>query len=98
MSIKRWNAKRDSNELAIVKALKQAGASVARISETGMPDLICWYRGSIFLLEVKTAKGRARLAQIQRSAEGWPVVTVRTEEAALAAIGVCGTQRKGSDQ
>ncbi len=93
MSIKRWNAKRDSNEVAIVKALKQAGASVARISETGMPDLIVWYHGAIHLLEIKRAKARgqragaATLAQETRSAEGWPVVTVRTEEAALAAIG-----------
>ncbi len=87
MSIKRWNAKRDSNELAIVKALKQAGASVARISESGMPDLIVWYRGSVFLLEVKMPLGRATAAQKRRSTEGWPVVTARTEEAALAAIG-----------
>ncbi len=87
MSLKRWNARRDANEASIVKALKQVGASVARISEPGMPDLIVWYRGSVFLLEIKTATGRATKAQEARSTEGWPVVTARTENAALKAIG-----------
>ncbi len=87
MSLHRRNARRDANEGPIVRALKQVGASVARLSAAGMPDLIVWYRGSIFLLEVKTAAGRARLAQEQRLAEGWPVVTVRTVDAALKAVG-----------
>ncbi len=90
MSLKRWNAKRDANEAAIVKALKQVGASVARISEPGMPDLIVWYRGRITLLEIKTRLGRATFAQGTRSEEGWPVVTVRTEDAALRAVGAMG--------
>lgn len=87
MSLKRWGAKRDGNEAAIVKALKRVGASVARISEPGMPDLIIWFRGAITLMEVKQAKGRTTAAQDQRSLEGWPVVTARSEEAALRAIG-----------
>lgn len=88
MSLKRWNARRDANEAAITKALRQVGASVAHLSETGMADLLCWYRGRLTLLECKTKSGRATLAQDARSAEGWPVVTVRDVESALKAIGV----------
>lgn len=92
MSLNRRNPRRDANELPIVQALKQIGASVARISEPGMPDLIVWYRGSITLLEIKRPKavgqaaGRATLAQIQRTAEGWPIVTARTVDEALKAV------------
>jgi len=77
-----------------VKALEQIGASVARLSEAGMPDLICWYRQRITLLEVKRPKargqaaGRPTLAQKARSVEGWPIVTVTTIEDALKAVAV----------
>jgi Holliday junction resolvase len=87
MSLHRRNAKRDSNEKDVVSALRKVGAKVARVSAEGFPDLVCWYRGRIFLLEVKTAKGRATEAQEQRTAEGWPVVTVKTVEESLRAIG-----------
>jgi len=79
--------RRDSNEKAIVAALRKVGASVIRISEKGAPDLLVFYRGTVFLIEVKTAKGRATIAQGETSAVGWPVVTARTEEAALRAVG-----------
>jgi Holliday junction resolvase len=88
MSLHRRNAKRDANEKDVVSALRKVGAKVARVSAEGFPDLVCWYRGRIFLLEVKTAKGRATEAQEQRTADGWPVVTVRSAEDALKAIGV----------
>lgn len=48
---------RDSNEKAIVDALVAAGASVTRLNETGVPDLLVGFRGATFLLEVKRPLG-----------------------------------------
>ena len=87
MSLKRWNARRDQNEKAIVGALRAAGAQVAHLSEKGLADLLVVYRGKLFMLEVKTKLGRATKAQEARSRSGWPVSTVRDEIAALSAIG-----------
>lgn len=93
MSLKRYAAKRDSNEAPIVKALRKAGASVMHLSEKGAPDLLVFYRQRLFLLEIKrekgagTAAGRSTSFQDETSAQGWPVVTARTEIAALKAIG-----------
>lgn len=80
--------KRDGNEKAIVDALKNVGALVIRISEKGAPDLIVLYRQRVFLMEVKSRLGKATLAQDQRSAEGWPVSTVRDYVDAFVVIGV----------
>lgn len=44
---------RDSNEPEIVEALKAAGASVTRLNETGVPDLLVGFRRRTFLFEVK---------------------------------------------
>lgn len=50
----------DSNQLAIVKALRQAGASVACLASVGAgcPDLLVGWNGSNFLIEVKNLEGR----------------------------------------
>lgn len=79
--------KRDSNEQAIVAALRRMGASVIPLSGEGAPDLLVLWRRQVSLLEIKTARGRVTSAQAQRSAEGWPVITVRTIDEALQAIG-----------
>lgn len=79
--------KRDANERPIVDALRKVGALVIRISEKGAPDLLVLYRQRVFLIEVKAPKGRATLAQDKTSEQGWPVVTARTEDAALRAVG-----------
>ena len=52
-------AKRDANEREIIDALEAYGVSVTRLSQEGVPDLLCstkkgkWW----FLVEVKSAKG-----------------------------------------
>lgn len=84
MTIKRWNAKRDANEKPIVRALQQAGAKVIRLDAF---DLLVLYRGKLFMLDPKTAKGRATSAQDQLTAEGWPLCYVKDEIEALRAIG-----------
>ena len=55
MSNIRRAAKRDSNEPAIVDALKGAGAHVEKLNggSDGLPDLLVGHRGSNFLIEVK---------------------------------------------
>ena len=84
MSLKRWNAKRDANELAIVKALKQAGAEVLRLDAF---DLLVLYHGKLFMLDPKTLSGRPTTAQVELIAAGWPLCYVHDEIDALRAIG-----------
>lgn len=84
MSLKRWNARRDKNEKPIVRALKQAGAQVMRLDAF---DLLVLYRGKLFMLDPKTAKGRTTSAQDELTAEGWPLCYVKDEIEALRAIG-----------
>lgn len=79
--------KRDLVEPSIVRALRQAGAQVIRVSEAGAPDLLIAYRGQVRVLEVKTGKGRPTAAQQTAQQLGWPVVVVRTPMEALQAIG-----------
>lgn len=58
--IHRRAARRDENEAEIVTALEAVGASVTRISEDGVPDLLVGFRGRTYLLEIKlplTARG-----------------------------------------
>jgi hypothetical protein len=81
------NRKRDANEAEIVSALRKVGASVIRISEKGAPDLLVFHRGAVHLLEVKSRLGGATTAQDATSAQGWPVVTVRTVDDGLRAVG-----------
>lgn len=93
---------RDANELEIVKALVAVGASVTRLNETGVPDLLVGFRGRTFLLEVKRegVRGGRRhyggldergLAKTQQDWwerwRGLPPVVVTSPAMALAAIG-----------
>lgn len=49
--------RRDDNEPDVVKALRDVGASVFHLYETGMPDLLVGYHGATHLLEVKRPLG-----------------------------------------
>jgi Holliday junction resolvase len=82
-------ARRDDNESSIVRALKQAGASVHRLNDKGVPDLVVGIFGKMFLLEVKSATGKLTPAQ-ERFIKTWkgpPPIVVRTEWEALFAVG-----------
>lgn len=83
MSLKRWDAKRDGNEKAIITALRKIGADVTQISGEGAPDLLVRFRGLLFAFEVKNHGGRRTKAQ---KASKWPVV--RSVEEALVLFGV----------
>lgn len=80
--------KRDQNEAAIVGALQRVGAQVVRISEKGAPDLLVLWGGSLFVMEVKSPKGRTTRAQDETFGKGWPVYLVRSIEDALNVLGV----------
>jgi hypothetical protein len=90
----RVNARRDSNEVAIVAALREAGCLVERISGDGIPDLLVWSPGlrCVVLLEVKGVTSRKRLSDSQRAfglswttaGAVWHVVSTPAE-----AVGLC---------
>lgn len=45
--------RRDKNEAEIVLALEAVGATITRLNEKGVPDLLVGFRGRTVLLEVK---------------------------------------------
>lgn len=87
MSIHRTAAKRDVNEAEIVLALQYAGATVVRLSQKGVPDLLVGFEGVNYLMEVKTRKGSPTPDQVTFF-ETWEgnVHLVRSIEDALRII------------
>jgi hypothetical protein len=86
----------DANQAAIVKALRDVGASVGVMSDLGrgMPDLMVGYtppngKPQTYLLEVKTAAGKLT-ADEHKWHMLWrgQVAIVRSVEDALRVIGV----------
>lgn len=63
--MKKYGAKRDENEVEIVKALRAAGASVAHLSSKGIPDLLVSFRNKLFLIEVKMPGKKLTLEQVK---------------------------------
>jgi len=85
----RYAARKDENEAAIVKALRDAGAYVWII---GLPvDLLVGYKGHTFLVEVKDGP-RKRLTALQddffKNWSGSTLARIDGSEAALRMIGV----------
>lgn len=79
--------KRDESEGPIVDALRAYGATVYRISGSGLPDLLVCYRGRWTPLEVKSGTGKLTEAQ----AKAWldaPFAVVRTVDDALKQLGI----------
>lgn len=75
--------KRDGNETGIIKALQHIGVIVMRLSEPGLPDLLCYHPYSgLFLCEVKRAKGKLTPAQSKLDPLV-PFMVVRSEEEVL---------------
>ena len=92
----------DSPTKSIVAALREAGATVyywKAVSRTaGVPDLIVGYGGTTWLFEVKSATGKLSEKQeaFHAAWRGGVIVTVRTPEQALAAIGVAVSHLDGA--
>ena len=97
--MKRYAARRDENEPAIIAALALAGAAVQQL-DPPLPDLLVSYRDVLHLLEIKNpdAKGGGKYntgdGSLTRSQTAWwahwrgkPPVIVTSAAEALAAIG-----------
>ena len=87
--MKRYAAKRDETEPDILRALAAVGADYLLLD---VVDVLCLYRGQVYMLECKTPqskKGSVRKtkSQIDLTARGWPVYYVTSGESALQAIG-----------
>lgn len=89
MSLKRYAAKRDASEAAIVQALAAVGAQVIRLEPF---DLLVLHQGRLWMLDAKTGTERMRTKTQQRLvAEGWPLHFVTTPDEALRVILPAGT-------
>jgi hypothetical protein len=95
----RYAARVDPGQAAIVEALRSAGALIGFWGTAGAADLVCAYRGRVFLLEVKEplgpAGGSSRRGQhLTPAQERWHqrwrayVTIVRSVEDALEAVGL----------
>jgi hypothetical protein len=56
MSLNRYATKRDLNELDVIKALTDFEVTVWQLSSQGLPDLMCYMDGQLFLVEVKNGR------------------------------------------
>lgn len=83
----------DANQADVVAALRTRGALVQSLAGVGagVPDLLVGWRGALWLLEVKTPKGKLTLDQADWLASGWghirTVTVVYGVDDALQAIG-----------
>ena len=87
MSVLRHDAKRDENELQIVRALELLGYTVQRLSGQGMPDLLVGGRKRCWLLEVKIPG--AKLNPLQQNWHAWwkgHVAVVNSAQQAIAEV------------
>jgi Holliday junction resolvase len=97
--VNRWASAVDANQAAVVEALRKSGVYVIPTHRMGkgFPDLVTCYRGQIVFLEVKDGtkapSAQALTADEVRfiadcSRHGVQVHVVKSEEEALAAVGV----------
>ena len=86
-------ARIDTNHKEIVKALREAGATVVSLASMkhGCPDLLCGYAGKTLLMEIKKdSKARFTPDQLDFIAKwkGGAVSRIDSVDAALRALGV----------
>jgi hypothetical protein len=90
----RLRCRTDANHVAIVKALRQAGASVQSLSNVGdgCPDVLIGFGGKNFLMEIKNGLLRPAKRRLTSSEQAWQanwkgqIVTVKSVEEALRAF------------
>lgn len=84
-ALRKYNAKRDSNEQAIVRAFRDMGCLVYRLDRPF--DLIVFVFKSmsdrLLLVEVKTKTGILNDTQREYVDMGWPVHVIRSEDEAI---------------
>ena len=77
----------DTAQAEIVGALRLCGALVHSTAPLGhgFPDLVVWGNNRLWLLEVKTGKGRLTPEEVEFQKK-WPVDIVRSAEEAIELI------------
>ena len=84
-ALRKFNARRDSNEASIVRVFQDMGCIVFRLDRP--VDLLVYVFKSLserlLLVEVKTPNGKINEKQSEFIAEGWPVHVVRSEDDAI---------------
>jgi hypothetical protein len=97
-------AKTDANQTQIVSALRAAGVFVQSLAAVGngVPDLLCGFRGRLFLLEVKDGNKVPSARKLTQAQVDWhaiwadvPLFVVETPEQALIALGAIHPQPTG---
>jgi len=91
MSINRFNAMRDRNELDICGYLDDLSIPHWKLSGTGIPDIMILHQGNFKLLEVKSRKGRltppqAEFFELARQHNAKHLFVVRDLEELLEAL------------
>lgn len=88
-------ARTDANQIAIIKALRAIGASVADTSGVGggFPDLVVGHRGCLWLMECKDGKkppsARKLTPAQEKFVDAWKdcaVVVVKSEAEAIELV------------
>lgn len=83
----RWAAKVDENQKEVVEALRKAGRAVLPLHQVGQgcPDLLVSSSEEMWLVEVKSEKGRLTPAQVKFIEEwtGKEILVARTAEEAI---------------
>ena len=88
----RTDAKRDANEMGIIKGLRSHGCKVQQVFQgKGVPDLLVWtpFLMRFVLLEVKMPKQKLRPEQVAWFAE-WDGAHVYKIESLEEAMVTCG--------
>jgi hypothetical protein len=87
--LSKWKRKADSNHSEITAAYRKIGARVLDLSRAGggVPDLLVGYRGTLWLVEIKTETGKLNALQ-QAFHALWKGYThiVRTPEEAVKLV------------
>lgn len=96
----RRKARVDTNQMAIIKVLRQAMISVQPLHSvgSGCPDILCGYQGENYLFEIKNALMPASQRKLTKSEQEWhetwrgDVEIIECAEDALVYIGILKPQ------
>lgn len=78
----------DANHAEIVRSLRAVGARVIELARLGAsPDLLVYFRGRVYVAELKDGSNGLEPSQKALIADGWPLCVWRSVDEALRGIG-----------
>ena len=88
MSPYRRRARRDVNEPALVKVIRQCGGQWLPLNVTDGPDGVIGFHGRTELAEIKTEKGKLKAGQSEfiETWRGGPIYVLRTAADVVALL------------